>query len=310
MHKKKFLIYLSIFFFIYNQSSISIENKILFKINEDIITSIDIENEYRYLIALNKNIRNLNEDEIFEISKKSIIREKIKKIVILNNFKDPKIPDKYLDFLLKRIYQKINIKNKEEFNEYLKINKIDYNNVRKKIETEALWNELIMLKFKSKIQINKEQIKESIINRKKTATKSYLLSEILFEVSSSDKLSNTYFEIKKTINEKGFDNAALSHSVSNTASIGGDLGWVDESSLNKNLRTILKKTKENDFTKPIPVPGGFLILKIDQIKEIKNELNIEDEVQKMINIKTNNQLNQFSIIYFNKVKKDIKIDEI
>ena len=310
MHKKKFLIYLSIFFFIYNQSSISIENKILFKINEDIITSIDIENEYRYLIALNKNIRNLNEDEIFEISKKSIIREKIKKIVILNNFKDPKIPDKYLDFLLKRIYQKINIKNKEEFNEYLKINKIDYNNVRKKIETEALWNELIMLKFKSKIQINKEQIKESIINRKKTATKSYLLSEILFEVSSSDKLSNTYFEIKKTINEKGFDNAALSHSVSNTASIGGDLGWVDESSLNKNLRTILKKTKENDFTNPIPVPGGFLILKIDQIKEIKNEINIEDEVQKMINIKTNNQLNQFSIIYFNKVKKDIKIDEI
>ena len=310
MHKKKFLIYLSIFFFIYNQSSISIENKILFKINEDIITSIDIENEYRYLIALNKNIRNLNEDEIFEISKKSIIREKIKKIVILNNFKDPKIPDKYLDFLLKRIYQKINIKNKEEFNEYLKINKIDYNNVRKKIETEALWNELIMLKFKSKIQINKEQIKESIINRKKTTTKSYLLSEILFEVSSSDKLSNTYFEIKKTINEKGFDNAALSHSVSNTASIGGDLGWVDESSLNKNLRSILKKTKENDFTNPIPVPGGFLILKIDQIKEIKNELNIEDEVQKMINIKTNNQLNQFSIIYFNKVKKDIKIDEI
>ena len=310
MHKKKFLIYLSIFFFIYNQSSISIENKILFKINEDIITSIDIENEYRYLIALNKNIRNLNEDEIFEISKKSIIREKIKKIVILNNFKDPKIPDKYLDFLLKRIYQKINIKNKEEFNEYLKINKIDYNNIRKKIETEALWNELIMLKFKSKIQINKEQIKESIINRKKTTTKSYLLSEILFEVSSSDKLSNTYFEIKKTINEKGFDNAALSHSVSNTASIGGDLGWVDESSLNKNLRTILKKTKENDFTNPIPVPGGFLILKIDQIKEIKNELNIEDEVQKMINIKTNNQLNQFSIIYFNKVKKDIKIDEI
>ena len=310
MHKKKFLIYLSIFFFIYNQSSISIENKILFKINEDIITSIDIENEYRYLIALNKNIRNLNEDEIFEISKKSIIREKIKKIVILNNFKDPKIPDKYLDFLLKRIYQKINIKNKEEFNEYLKINKIDYNNVRKKIETEALWNELIMLKFKSKIQINKEQIKESIINRKKTTTKSYLLSEILFEVSSSDKLSNTYFEIKKTINEKGFDNAALSHSVSNTASIGGELGWVDESSLNKNLRSILKKTKENDFTNPIPVPGGFLILKIDQIKEIKNELNIEDEVQKMINIKTNNQLNQFSIIYFNKVKKDIKIDEI
>ena len=148
------------------------------------------------------------------------------------------------------------------------------------------------------------------MNRKKAVIKSFLLSEILFEVSSSDDISKTYLEIKNTINEKGFDNAALIHSISNTASIGGELGWVDESSLNKKLRTILTKTKEKEFTDPITVPGGFLILKINQIKEIENELNIDDEVQKMINIKTNDQLNQFSIIYFNKVKKDININEI
>ena len=310
MNKIKLLVYLSFIFFIINNVSFSFENKILFKVDQEIITSIDVENEYRYLIALNRNIRDLSNDQIFEISKKSSIREKIKKIEILNNFKDPKVPDKYLDILIKNIYQNINIKNEDEFKKYLKINEINYQYVRKKIEIEALWNELITLKFKSKIKINEDEIRQSIINRKKKVTKSYLLSEILFEITNSNELSNKYLKIKNTIDEKGFDNAALTHSIANTASIGGKIGWIDENSLNKKLKTIITNKEENQITEPVAVPGGFLILKIDQIKEIENDLNLNEEVQKMINIKMNNQLSQFSIIYFNKVKKDISIDEI
>ena len=295
---------------IYCQPSLSIENKILFKIEQEIITSVDIENEYRYLIALNSNIRNLDNDEIFEISKKSSIREKIKKIIINNNFKDPKIPDEYLDLLLKDIYQKININNLNEFKEYLEINKVNYQNVRKKIEIEALWNELIMLKFKSKIKIDKNEIKKNVINKKKSVSKSYFLSEILFEISNSEDLSSVYLKIKNAIDEKGFNNAALRFSISKSASIGGEIGWIDESSLNKKLKSILSKKTENEITDPIAVPGGFLILKINNIKELENKLNINEEVQKIINDKTNNQLNQFSLIYFNKVKKDIRINEI
>ncbi len=302
--------YLSFIFFIINNVSFSFENKILFKVDQEIITSIDVENEYRYLIALNRNIRDLSNDQIFEISKKSSIKEKIKKIEIFNNFKDPKVPDKYLDILIKNIYQNINIKNEDEFKKYLKINEINYQYVRKKIEIEALWNELITLKFKSKIKINEDEIRQSIINRKKKVTKSYLLSEILFEITNSNELSNKYLKIKNTIDEKGFDNAALTHSIANTASIGGKIGWIDENSLNKKLKTIITNKEENQITEPVAVPGGFLILKIDQIKEIENDLNLNEEVQKMINIKMNNQLSQFSIIYFNKVKKDISIDEI
>jgi len=310
MYQKKIFIYFSLFFLIYCQPSLSIENKILFKIEQEIITSIDIENEYRYLIALNSNIRNLDNDEIFEISKKSSIREKIKKIVINNNFKNPKVPDEYLDLLLKDIYQKINIDNLNEFKEYLKINKVNYQNVRKKIEIEALWNELIMLKFKSKIKIDKNEIKKNIINKKKSVSKSYFLSEILFEISNSEDLSSEYLKIKNTIDEKGFNNAALRFSISKSASIGGEIGWIDESSLNKKLKSILSKKTENEITDPIAVPGGFLILKINNIKELENKLNINEEVQKIINDKTNNQLNQFSLIYFNKMKKDIRINEI
>ena len=176
MLKKKIFIYFSLIFLICNQNSFSIENKILFKIDQEIITSIDIENEYRYLTALNSNIRNLSNDEIFEISKKSSIREKIKKIVINDNFKDPKVPDEYLDLLLKSIYQKININNLNEFKEYLKSNKIDYQNVRNKIEIEALWNELIMLKFKSKIaSLIEKKLSQSLISYQKYFLKFLIL---------------------------------------------------------------------------------------------------------------------------------------
>ena len=211
MNKIKFLVYLTLVFFIINNQTFSYENKILFKVNQEIITSIDIENEYRYLIALNKNMRNLSKNQIFEISKKSILREKIKKIEISNNFKDPKVPDEYLDFLIKNIYQNIGLKNKNEFNDFLKINDINYQYVKKKIEIEALWNELIMLKFKSKIKINEDELRKNILSREKNVTRSYLLSEILFEITNSNELTNEYLKIKNTIDEKGFDNAALSH---------------------------------------------------------------------------------------------------
>ena len=102
----------------------------------------------------------------------------------------------------------------------------------------------------------------------------------------------------------------MSHSVSNTAYVGGKIGWINESTLNKKLKSIISKKKENQITEPIAVAGGFLILKINQIKEIKNDLNLEEEVKKMINLKMNDQLSQFSIIYFNKVKKDMSINEI
>ena len=307
---RKLIIYAACLFFYSTSISFSIGNKIIFKIDQEIITSLDIENEYKYLVALNRNMESLNADQIFEISKKSILREKIKKIAILKNFKIAEIPDDYLDLLIKNIYQKINIKTKDEFKEYLKLNKIDYEEIRKKIEIEALWNQLIMLKFNSKIKIDREEIKNNIKNRKKKITKSYLLSEIVFEIQNSNDLPNKYLEIKKIINENGFDNAALSHSIASTASTGGEIGWIDESSLNNKLQKILSKKKENDITEPISVPGGFLILKINQIKKNEKKINMNDEIQKMINIKTNNQLSQFSIIYFNKVKKDITIDEI
>jgi len=309
MFKKKFFLFLGVIFFIFNTNSNSLENKILVKIENQIITSLDIINEYKYLVALNPSLKNSKKDDVFKLSKKSILQEKIKKIEIEKRFNKPKIPQKYLEQMLQNVYSKIGLNNLDEFKKYLIFNNVDLENVKNKLEIEALWNELILIKFSSKVKINEKKLRERIKDDNKFL-RSYLLSEISFEVSNIKELESKYKEISKVINNRGFDFAALKYSVSPTANFGGKLDWINEGSLNKSIISAINDLKINDITKPINVPGGFLILQINDIKNYKIEIDAEKELKKLENYEKNNQLNQYSKIYFNKVKKDLEISEL
>ncbi|MAU39118.1 MAG: SurA [Rhodobiaceae bacterium] len=309
MLKKKFLIYFIFIFFILNNVSFSIENKILAKIEKEIITSIDVENEAKYLLALNESLNNFSKKEIFEISKKSIIREKVKNIEIQKQFKNPNIPDDFIEQILKNVYQKVGIENLEKFKQYLNYNNIDYDYVKERVEIETLWNELIVAKFTSKIIINENEIRQQLIANTKKYSKSFLVSEIFFATSDSKQIENIYNDIEKTIKNEGFNKAILTYSSSSTASTVGNLGWIQEEALNENLKTIFFEMNEDEYTKPITVPGGFLVLKINKIKEEETNQNIEKKINEIIAVKKNDQLNQFSKMHYNKIKKDIKIYE-
>ena len=307
MLKKLFLIHLTVIFFFYNANSFSLENRILLKIENQIITSLDVNNEYKYLIALNPSLKNSKKENIIQFSKRSIIQEKIKKIEIDKNFVNPKIPKKFLERIVQNVYSKIGITNLDEFKKYLTKNNIDYENVKDKLINEALWNELIMIKYSSKIKINEKKLKDKINNS--SLIKSYLLSEIFFEVTNLNELDNKFEEIRNTIKNKGFDFAALKYSVSSTSNLGGKLDWINENSLNKNINLAINNLEINEFTKPIVVPGGFLVLQVNNIKNTKVKIDLEKEFKKLLNYEKNNQLNQYSKIYYNKIKKNLEINE-
>jgi len=309
MFKKLILIYLTFIFFIYSSSSFGIENKILVKIENQIITSLDVNNEYKYLIALNPSLKNSKKKDIIKLSKKSIINERIKKIEIEKTFKNPQLPEEFLDKILQNVYTRIGITNLNDFKEYLILNNVDIENVKNKLEIEALWNELILIKFSSKVKIDEKNLRKKIQDNNKFS-KSYLLSEISFEVSNLNNLESKYIEISDAINNKGFDFAALKYSVSATSKVGGKLDWINENALNKQIKDEIKDLKIDDFTKPINVSSGFLILKINDIKNTLIEVDLEDELKKLTNFEKNNQLSQYSKIYFNKVKKNLQIDEL
>ena len=307
---KKFKKILLIFFYslIASSNASAIENKILFKVNNEIITSIDILTELKYLETINSDFIKMPKKKAFEIAKKSLIREKIKVIELKKFFKEIKIEDEFLNRLLIDRFKSINIKSIYDFEKYFLLLDISPSLIKKKISIEVMWNQLIFNKFKQNVKINKEDIKNELLTKDKQ--KEYLLSEILFTINENEKFDKKTNLLEKEINDKGFSQTALTYSISDTSSKGGKLGWVKETILSSKIKKIIKKIKINSYTKPIIIPGGFLILKIENIRETKNDLDLDSEINRIVKEKTNEQLNQLSNIYFNKVKKDIIINEL
>ena len=304
--KKSILILFVIFLTI--KSSYAIENKIIVRVNNEIVTSIDILNEINYLKLLNPQIQELNNEKLFEISKNSLIREKIKKIYLLKLIDEISIEEEYLNNLIKNIYSQKNIKSLQDYKLYLKNNNLNYNYLKNKITIESLWNEMIFQKFNSKVKINKDQIKKEILNNPE---EKLLLSEILVAKSKDNEMKLKFDQIKEDIEKEGFGNAALIHSISDSANKGGKIGWIDKNSLNKLLADKLSKLNIGDYTDPILTPSGYLIIKLENKKDNEeSEENIEKKIERLVKIKTNQQLNQFSNIYLNKLKKDVVINEI
>lgn len=306
---KLFIIFI-ILYFIPLKNIHALENKILLKIENEIITSIDVEKEKNYLKALNPKIRELDNKRLNLISKNSLTREKIKEIEILKYTKSINLDEDFLNSLIQQRYSRLNLNNKNDFLNYIEKFNIDIKTIEKKISIEALWNQLIYQKFSKNIKINKKQLINELRIKFAKNEKNFLLSEILFKINKKKDLNKKYNSIVKDIKKENFESAALIHSISDSSAIGGKLGWIKQSSLNKIINTELENLKKGDITKPIFTSNGYLILKIDNIKYIKKIYNEESELNELIKIKTNQQLNQRSIIYFNKIKKNTNINEL
>tara|TARA_Y100000816_G_C26036464_1_gene542685 strand:+ start:52 stop:996 length:945 start_codon:yes stop_codon:yes gene_type:complete len=290
------------------KQSNALENKILFKIDNEIITTIDIYEEIKFLKVFNPEINNLDETKLYEISKNSILRDKIKKIEIMNFMDELKVNDKFILNLINNKYPKIKVESLENFEIYLKNNNLNSENIREKFTIELIWNDMVYQKFNKKIIIDKEKIKNEILqSAKKDKQREVLLSEIIFNVNKKNEFTDKYEKILLDIEKIGFKKTALIHSNSDTASNGGLIGWIKEDNLNQNIKEIISKLQPGQFTKPIRTTSGYMLIKIEEDREYLSNLNLDDKINEVIKFKMNNQLNQFSNMYFNKLKKNSTI---
>ena len=303
---KNYLLILFLCFALNNAKSI--ESKIIHNIENEVITNIDIKNQFKYLVALNNSLKELNKEKILSISTESIIREKIKKIEISKNFKEVKLNEDYIDILLKNIYSRLNLNSINEFELYLKDYDLTLSKIKSKITIDALWNELIIKKYGTKININEDKLKNEILKNSKIQLKEYQLSEIIFEVANKQEINKKYNEVIKSISEIGFGNSAATYSFSESSKIGGDIGWINENSLNDEIRKNINTLKIGEITKPIILSNGILILKLIDTKNSETTINVENELKKAITYERNRQLNQYSKIYYNKIKKNLEFN--
>jgi peptidyl-prolyl cis-trans isomerase SurA len=284
--------------------------KILYKINNEIITNVDIENEIKYLIALNNQLSRLEGRKLIAVAKDSIIKEKIKEIELVKYFvlnqQNP-----YLNTVVENFYKKLGLENLEQFEDYLSNYNLTIKKLKKKIEIESTWNQLVYDTYKRQINIDDKALEKSINNDALSKkNKKYLLSEIIIEKSSNDSINNQALEIEKSIQEIGFENTATTFSISDSSKFGGKIGWVDEIKLSGKINEYVKTLQVGEITKPILIGKNFILIKLEDIKEETVSINKDEILQKLRIAEQERQLAQFSSIYFNKVKINTYIDEL
>ncbi len=287
-----------------NTSYSNIETKILFKINNEIITNIDLENEKKFLIFLNPNLKNLSNEQVNKIATDSTKNRKIKEIE-LNNYLElnkDELSKSYIDnFILISNFQ-----SRDDLISELKTANLEYKYFEKNFIIDNIWREFIFQKFKSQVKIDIENLKKQIIVLDKEIEE-INLSEILFEVKGNQNFEELKNKIYSEIEKSGFEAAASIYSISDSKNFGGNLGWVKSNQISKQINSQIKKVE--DITSPIKTNSGFLILKINDRRNIKKEIDFDEELKKLIEIETQKELNKLGYIYFNKVKRRIYINE-
>ena len=305
---KKFWFILLISFLVFNKTYSQNNIFIVANINEEILTNHDVQQEIAYLKILNPQLRQLSKEKNFEIAKGSLIKETIKKIELKKYFNlDEEQP--IINELFKDFFKRLGFSNKNEFQKML-LSRNTYSTpqIQEKMKIEFYWNRIILEKYEDQVKINKNNLIKKIqqINEYKSE---YLLSEIFFYKEKDLKLENQINMIKSSISDIGFNNTASIYSKSESANLGGKIGWVEEENLSKNIIKELKKINKGEFTDIIQFGNNFLILKIEDKKTNKIKTDIDLTLKKMIQFEKNKQLNQFSNIYFNKIKVNYVLNE-
>jgi peptidyl-prolyl cis-trans isomerase SurA len=280
------------------------------KINDNIITNIDIQKEMKYLTALNSQLKKLDKNQVKLIAIDSITNETIKKIE-LEKYPEIKTENPNTQSIINNLYKILNLNTKEELQSYLLKSGLSLDFIRAKINIENNWNQIIYTKYRSQVNIDMELINDEVKNLKSISKeKKLLLSEIFFFQDSSISIEEKSKKIIESINEIGFKNTANIYSSSDSAKLGGNIGWVEEKELSKIILTELNKIDVGQITRPIKLDNNFLILKIEDIKTESSSFNEKQLTNKILQNETDRQLKLFSRNYFNRVKINLNISEI
>ena len=309
MVKRKIIFLICIFFSLINFCYSKIELQIVMKIDNEIITSHDIEKEINYLKALNPRLNEIDKNELLKIAKRSFIKEFIKKKEI-QKYKELTLQNPQINDVLNNLIQNLNLENENQLKSYIENFNFSIDDLKRKIEIENEWKNLIYSRYINSVKIDKEEFIKKIEKiSKEKFSEEYNLSEIVFTKKNDITIEELFENIQQSINENGFENTANIYSASDTSRVGGKIGWVKKNLLSEKISEKLKFLKKGEYTEPFKINNNFFIFKINDIRKIQMELDKKKELEKMVLIETSKQLDKFSNIFYNKIKLNSKISE-
>ena len=310
---KKILIYTLI---IYLQSIVSViskEIKILYKINDSIITNHDIFEEINYLVSLNRNLAQLSNKQLSSNAEKSLIREIIKRDEISKFYKinyNEEIKSEKIDSIIKNFRKTMGFKSSQEFEDYLKVKNIGINDLKKKFIIEQFWNQLIFDKYRNLIKIDSNKINgvlEKLI-KSNSEILSFNLSEIIFLEKSRREIEKKSKEIITSIQTIGFKDSAVIYSISESSKLGGEIGWINQNQISEKIFLAIKDLEIGEFSKPIITAGGIIFLKVNNKKKVNTSVDKEEQRERLISFEKDRILNEYSIIYYKEIENKAYVE--
>lgn len=307
--KKKIVVFFTLIILNFSFEIANSEIFIKAKVNNQIITNIDVKNEKNYLLALNPNLRNLSEENKNRYAIDSLINEKIKKMEIERRY-EITVNKNVIKKIINDLYSKLGISDMEAFKQYLSNYSINLDLVTRKISIEVAWNDYILNRFNNLILVDEVKIRKKINQlSEKNSIENILLSEIIFTIKENEKLEKKFSTIKDSINNIGFEETAKLYSVSESKNNGGKIGWVYKSQLSDKISSEIDKINVGEFTSPITTPGGFIILKIINKKEELLKINKDKQFKKAVNFEKNRQLTMYSTLHYKRIYNKAVINE-
>lgn len=303
------LIHLSFIIFIlfwFNEVKSNINDKIIAKVGNQIITNYDIINEINTILALSnkpannedfKNLKNI----AFDSLKKSLIKKtEIEKYKIENYNKVD------VENYIKKLENNIGLQNISLEDHFKKFG-ANYNFFIEKTINNFKWNTLIYSLYNKQLDVDEDYIKAKVNSQIKEGNEviEFNLSEIVIETFQKSKL----IEIEKSINEIGFERTAALYSNSVTASKEGLIGWINSKSISSLYINEINKMKKGQISQPIVNISNIVIIKLND-KRITNQknINVKSIEQNVINKKKQEKLNIFSNSHLLDLEKKIYIE--
>ena len=290
------------------------EVKILYKINDSIITNYDVFEEVNYLVSLNKSLTQLNKKQLSSTAEKSLIREIIKKDEINKFYEvnyEEELESEKINIIIENFSEKIGFKSNQEFEDYLRIKNIKIDDLKKKFIIERFWNQLIFDKYRNLVKIDKSKIENNLEELIKNNSKilSFNLSEIIFLEKNREAIEKKTQEILASIENIGFKDTAVLHSISESSKLGGEIGWINQNQISKKIFLEIKDLEIGEFSKPIIASSGIIFLKVNDKKKIDAQIDKKKEMERLLSFERDRILNEYSIIYYKEIENKAYVEK-
>ena len=304
---QKKIIILVFAFFLISESKAVIKDSIFATVGDKVITRSDVINEIKTILILNDQVYSDDIKQKLDVAAiKSLTNRLIKKIEIE---KYPNLGFKKEDVFeeIKNYASNLNM-DIDSLKQVFVTNEINFSLIMERVETDLLWNSLIFAIYKNRLSVNLNEVNEQLsLFSKKKKIEEYLISEIIINSVSNDKIKSTVEDLKKEIKNKGFENVAIEKSISDTAVKGGNLGWVDENSISSDLKSKIINTKVGEISEPLFLPKGILFFKIKDKRVVENTIDLVEAKKRIVKAEKMKLLNMFSLSHFDKLRRSITI---